>query len=146
MLPDSLLKAAVENAWAPWRVLRIEPIAADDAYALRSRPFPSSARRLVLDDPSRTWVHIDAADGNVISVMDSSRRTYRWLVDGLHRLDFPWLNRAGQTWHVLLVASTMLGFAFSCTGLVLAARRLRAIRARRRTVLTAGSDASGKAS
>jgi hypothetical protein len=146
MLPDSLLKAAVETAWSPWRVLEIRRIAADDAYALRSRPFPSSARRLVLDDPSRTWVHIDAADGNVISVMDSSRRTYRWLVDGLHRLDFPWLNRAGQTWHVLLVACTMLGFAFSCTGIVLAARRVRAIRARRRTVSTAGSGASGKAS
>ena len=146
MLPDSLLEAAVETAWSPSRVLKIEHIAADDPYALRSRPFPSTARRLVLDDPSRTWVHIDAADGNVISVMDSSRRTYRWLVDGLHRLDFPWLNRAGQTWHVALVAATMLGFAFSCTGVVLATRRLRAIRARRRTVSTAGSGASGRAS
>ena len=145
-LPQPLLERAVENAWAPSKVQRVEKLAPDDPYALRSRPFPPSGYRLVLDDASTTWVQIDAANGDVISVMDSSRRLYRWLVDGPHHLDFPWLNRAGSLWHVLLIVATAFGFAFSSTGIVLAARRLRAIDARRRTVSRAGNGASGKAS
>jgi hypothetical protein len=145
-LPQPLLQRAVEDAWAPLKVRRIEKLGPDDPYALRSRPFPRSAYRLILDDASPTWVHIDAANGDVISVMDSSRRLYRWLVDGPHHLDFPWLNRAGPLWHVLLVMATAFGFAFSSTGIVLAARRLRAIDARRRTASRAGSGVSGTAS
>jgi len=125
ILPDELLLAAVRPAWSPSTPLDISTVAANDAYAgPRSNRLPPSARRIRLDDPSRTWVHIDAESGQVISVMDSSRRAYRWLVDGLHTFDFPLLNEAGALWHVLLVLATTIGFGLSCTAVILALKRL----------------------
>lgn len=126
VLPDALLLAAVRSAWTPSAPAAIAAVAANDAYAgPRSNRLPASARRILLEDPSRTWVHIDAESGQVISVMDFSRRVYRWLVDGLHTFDFPLLNRAGMLWHVLLVAATTGGFVLSCTAIVLTFKRLR---------------------
>lgn len=127
-LPDKLLLTAVRSTWAPLGALGISGIAKNDAYAgPRSNPLPASTRRIALDDPSGTWVHVDAESGQVISIMDSSRRAYRWLVDGLHTFDFPLLNKAGALWHVLLVIATTTGFSLSCTAIVMAVRRLRRI-------------------
>jgi hypothetical protein len=125
VISDALLTSAVRRAWLPLNVLRVEHIDSGDAYSLRVRPFPPNTRRLVLDDTTETWVHMDAASGEVISIMDTSRRVHRWLVDGPHTFDFPLLNNAGPLWHVLLLIGTTAGFLFSCTGLVLAFRRLR---------------------
>jgi uncharacterized iron-regulated membrane protein len=124
-LSDAQLLAAVAAGWSPLKPIGIAAIAADDSYRLRIDPLPDSARRVTLNDAEHTWVQIDAADGHVISVLDGSRRVYRWLVDGLHNFDFPVFNRAGVLWHVLLLACTSTGFAFSCLGLVLAVKRVR---------------------
>ncbi len=124
-LPDELVRAAVQVAWSPLRVTELRPISADDAYSLRGKPLPSTTRRLVLDDEAESWVQIDAATGQIVSVLDRSRRVYRWLVDGLHTFDFPLLNKAGSLWHVLLLIGTTSGFALSCTGVVLGFKRLR---------------------
>jgi uncharacterized iron-regulated membrane protein len=91
---------------------------------LRDAPFPAGTLRLQQDDAAATWVHVDPRSGEIIGVMDRSRRVYRWLVDGLHTFDFPPLNRGGA-WHVLLLIATTAGFALSCTGAWLAWRRLR---------------------
>jgi hypothetical protein len=123
-LPHALLAQAAAAAWPGLAVRSMQPIGPDDAYALRGAPFPEGAVRLELDDAARTWVHVDGQTGEVLGVMDRSRRVYRWLVDGLHTFDFPWLNRGGL-WHWLLVACTSAGFTLSLTGAVLAARRLR---------------------
>jgi hypothetical protein len=125
VVPDSLLLSAIQSAWSPLGVLDVRSVAADDAYSLRTKPFPPTTRRIVISDPTQTWVHVDAATGQIISVIDTSRRVYRWLVDGLHTFDFPLLNRAGSLWHVLLLMATTTGFVFSCTGVVLGFRRLR---------------------
>ena len=124
-IPDDWLSSAVHRIWPQLRVVKLDHIDSTDAYSLRVSPFPSTTRRLVLNDESETWVHMDAASGEVISIMDTSRRVHRWLVDGPHTFDFPLLNAAGPLWHVLLLLATTAGFLFSCTGVVLAARRLR---------------------
>lgn len=123
-LPSATLVAAAEAAWVPHRVRRVEPLASDDAYALRGAPYPDGALRLVLDDPAATWLQVDPASGELLSALDGARRWRRWLVDGLHRVDFPLLNRAGDAWHVLLLLGTTVGFVFSMTGVVLAWRRV----------------------
>lgn len=143
-LDSTVLVAAAEAAWAPYRVRGVEPLAPDDDYALRGSPYPPGAVRLRLDDPRDTWLQVDAASGELLSALDAARRRERWLVDGLHRLDFPALNRAGDAWHLLLVLGTSCGFAFTLSGVWLAARRLSG--ALRRTASRAGSAASGTAS
>jgi hypothetical protein len=125
VLPDDLLQSAVQSAWSPLGTIRLDHVAADDPYSLRVNPLPSTTRRIVLNDATQTWVQIDAASGQVVSVLDTSRRVYRWVVDGLHTFDFPMLNRVGSLWHVLLLTATTAGFAFSCTGIVIGAKRLR---------------------
>ena len=133
-LPDDLLLAAVSSAWSPATPLEISAVARNDAYAgPRSNPLPASTRRIRLDDPSGTWVHVDAESGQVLSILDNSRRAYRWLVDGLHTFDFPLLNEAGALWHVLLVMATTTGFALSFTAVVLAIKRLRPVKRRERS-------------
>lgn len=125
LLPDALLLAAVRKAWAPLGVVGIAPIAADDAYGrLRNNPLPETTRRITLADAGETWVHVDAASGRLISVMDRSRRLLRWLFDGLHTFDFPFLNGAGPLWQILMWLALVLGFAFSVSGVVLGSRRL----------------------
>lgn len=124
-VPDELLLAAVQAAWPLQRVVELRRVGPDDAYSLRGAPLPTTARRLVLDDPAGTWIQIDAATGQIISVLDRSRRVYRWLVDGLHTFDFPLLNQHGSLWHVLLIIGTTSGFLLSCTGVVLSFKRLR---------------------
>ena len=125
VIPDILLLSAVQAAWSPVGVLGIQAIAENDAYRVRSNPLPDTARRVVLDDPAHTWVQLDAASGQIISVVDRSRRVYRWLFDGLHSFDFPVFNHTGPLRHVLVLMASAVGFLFSCTGVVIGVKRLK---------------------
>jgi PepSY-associated TM region len=125
MVPDALLRAAALRAWPGTDASTVEHVQESDSYNLRSEPFPIDTRRVQLGDAQQTWVHIDAATGQIVSIYDHRRRVYRWLVDGVHRFDFPLLNRVSGLWHVLLLTAAGLGLAFSMTGVVLAVRRLR---------------------
>jgi hypothetical protein len=125
IIPDKLLLSAVQSAWSPVGVLGIQAIAQNDAYRVRSNPLPDTARRIVLNDRTRTWIQIDAASGQILSVTDTSRRLYRWLVDGLHCFDFPLFNHTGPLRHVLILLATTTGFLFSCTGVVIGVKRFR---------------------
>lgn len=130
-LPDALLVRAAAQAWAPARVSGIGGIAADDAYGrTRSEPLPPGARRIQLADAGKTWVHVDAHSGAVLNQMDASRRAYRWLYTGLHTFDFPWLNRAGPLWEVLMLLALAAGLGLSASAFVLGKRRIQRSAAR----------------
>ncbi|MEZ5498447.1 MAG: PepSY domain-containing protein [Steroidobacteraceae bacterium] len=124
-LETKLLSNAVATGWAPAHIRSSARIGYDDAYNLRINPLPPDAIRFILDDADSTWVQVDAASGEIIAVLDRSRRVHRWLVDGLHNFDFPWLNRAAPLWHILLLVGTTSGFLLAASGVVLGFRRLR---------------------
>lgn len=124
-IPDGSLLAAARAASPSSRPLRIEAISPDDAYQVLSSPLPVSARRIVLDDRRRTWIEIDSASGEILSVTDYRSRARRWWVSGLHDLDFPLLDRAGPMRQILVVLASAVGFGFSLTGIVLVVKRLR---------------------
>ena len=125
VISDELILASVQSAWSPVRVGGLQEITADDAYRLRTVPWPQTAKRVVLADAGKTWVQIDAASGQIVSIMDTSRRVHRWIVAGPHNLDFPIFNKADPLRHILILAATSIGFLFSCTGIVLGVKRLR---------------------
>ena len=130
VLPESLVARAVAAAWAPVPVRGVAPVPADDAYAhTRSEPLPDGALRVRLGDAAQTWVHVDPRSGQIVSLMDASRRRYRWLYTGLHTFDFPILNRWGTLWRWLMLAALASGFGLSVSALVLARRRLARKRA-----------------
>jgi hypothetical protein len=70
------------------------------------------------------WFDIDGSNGALIEQLDQSRRAYRWLYAGLHRLDFPILTARPALRTGLIVVLCSCGFIFSLTGIAIAARRL----------------------
>jgi hypothetical protein len=93
-----------------------------DNYAIASIVENAPVYRIICGD---VWYDIDAANGALSQKTDPSRRTYRWLYQALHTLDFPALTARPMLRTVLVVSLCGIGFVFSLTGLVIGWRRLR---------------------
>jgi hypothetical protein len=82
------------------------------------------AYRAILGDEQRTRLYIDPISGVVLSAVDSNSRRYRWLHEGLHRMDFTPTLRARPVWDGVMLF-LMCGVATVCsTGAILGIRRL----------------------
>lgn len=128
ILPENLIARATMSTWPDQRVSSLTFVEPDDVYTrLRSSRLPPSAMRSILDDKRKTWVHIDAATGDLISIMDRSRRLNRWLFNGLHSLDFPGFTDKRPLWDIVVVLLMLIGIAFSVTGVRIGYRRLRRV-------------------
>ncbi|MFT5133300.1 MAG: putative iron-regulated membrane protein [Gammaproteobacteria bacterium] len=126
VLPKSLVQEGVKAAWPEYTIQSVEEMRLEDVYRqVRQNELPMSTIRVKLDDPAETWVHVDAASGEIASVMDRSRRLYRWLYNGLHSLDFPGLTEHRPLWDIIILSLLTLGFIFSSTGAYLGIRRLK---------------------
>jgi uncharacterized iron-regulated membrane protein len=116
---------AVKEAWPNLKIQTTERPDESDIYgALREGALPSNTLRVILEDPLQTWVHVDMVSGRIVSVMDRSRRQYRWLFNGLHSLDFPSLANHRPAWDVVIFLLLGLGFLFCITGVVIGMKRL----------------------
>ncbi|MGJ4931219.1 PepSY domain-containing protein [Bradyrhizobium sp. HKCCYLS2038] len=103
------------------RSAEVEP---GDDYHLASDVPGAPVHRVVCGE---TWYHVDGATGAVLERLDPSRRTYRWLYQALHTLDFPTLLGHATLRTLLIVGLCAAGFAFSLTGVVIGWRRLRSL-------------------
>jgi hypothetical protein len=97
-------------------------VSARDNYPVSASMPGAPVYRSICGD---VWFHIDGATGTIISRLDPSRRTYRWLYTALHTLDFPILRDYPKVRSVLIVVLCAIGFMFSITGMVIGWRRLR---------------------
>jgi PepSY-associated TM region len=78
--------------------------------------------RLVL--ASGTRYYLDSVSGMLVAKLDAESRAYRWLHEGLHRLDFAAWLRARPQWDLLMLL-LMSGVTMVCvTGAYLGYRRL----------------------
>lgn len=119
------IRRAIIAAWPEQKVVSLKVVPDDDAYTnLREGQLPAGTIRAVLDDSNSTWIHLDAFSGEVLSVMDRGRRVYRWLFNGLHSLDFPWLAKHRPVWDIVMFIGLFAGFSVSVTGTVIGLRRL----------------------
>ncbi len=124
--PDTVLSQAIQSAWPQAPVRQISGIPADDSYGrLITEPLPEASRRVVLGDSPPTWVHVDATSGQIIQVMDRSRRIYRWLFYALHTFDVPGLSAMPGIRQALMLALLAAGLLLSVTGAVIGIKRLR---------------------
>ena len=122
-LTDEDIEAAVKNAWPNAGIVATTEVATNDVYAhLREGSLGSHVRRTVLDDARATWVHVDPSTGRILSVMDRSRRLYRWLFNGLHSFDFPVIVNRRPLWDLTMIALLLGGFVFSATSVVIGYR------------------------
>jgi len=88
-------------------------------YGTAHNPRLLPGLRVVVDDPAQTWLHIDMKTGQLIELMDHSRRVYRWLFHGLHSWDMPFLLEHDRQRKILLLVFCIAGFLFSLSGVYL---------------------------
>lgn len=88
--------------------------------------------RIRYGDPQRTWLYLDPQRGVIASRLERSSRWNRWLYNGFHSLDFPFMYYKRPLWDVAVILLSLGGIAMSVTSALPAWRRLtrhgRAIR------------------
>ena len=82
--------------------------------------------RVRYTDPQRTWLYLDPAQGSVVQRSERVTRLRRWLYQGFHSLDFPFLYFERPLWDIVVIALSVGGTALSVTTMLPAWRRLRA--------------------
>jgi uncharacterized iron-regulated membrane protein len=81
--------------------------------------------RAVFDDDAQTWFHISPVTGDILGRTDASRRTYRWLFNALHSLDFRLLLMYRPAWDIVVWLLSILGTIVSVSGVVIGWRYLK---------------------
>ena len=92
-----------------------------DSRGTRSLP----VLRVRYEDSDRTWLYLDPARGGIALRTDDTRRLLRWLYQGLHSLDFPFLYYERPLWDAVVIVLSIGGAVVSATTLVPTWRRLR---------------------
>jgi uncharacterized iron-regulated membrane protein len=108
------------------RIASITVLTEPDAYWYSvDDEVPLPVLRIKFDDRARTWAHIDPVTGELLGSIDARGRVYRWLYDGLHRLDFgPLLNHPpARQWMIWLLS--LAGLVISISSIWIGWRRLR---------------------
>ena len=96
----------------------------DNYYYGRHKPKPLPVLRILFDDPLETALYINLENGAIESRADQRKRWKRWLYNGLHSLDVPFLWERRPLWDVVVLSLMVIGLTFSLTGVVLGWRRL----------------------
>lgn len=126
LLDQQALKVIVAQAARPYSitesrvVTRYEPYYVDRANQLRL-----PALFLRLDDPQRSIFYLDLSTGRVARSYSRWERLDRWLYEGLHDFDLPWLYRHRPLWDMIVILCLSGGLWLSITGIIIATRRVR---------------------
>ena len=91
---------------------------------------PSGSRALPVlrvryADANETWLYLDPGRGGIVQRSGKVSRLRRWLYQGFHSLDFPFLYFKRPLWDVVVIALSIGGTVLSITTLLPAFRRLR---------------------
>jgi hypothetical protein len=99
--------------------------AGDDYYYSGHEQRSLPVYRVVLNDRGQNRYYLNADSLQLIDKIDTERRWYRWLFEGLHRFDFAAALRQRPWWDVLML--TLLGGVTvgAFTGVYIGYRRLR---------------------
>ncbi len=127
-LAEAEIRKGIKLAWPNAEITALYSVPENDRYtSLREGALPRGTLRIELDDEQATWIHVNANNAEIISVMDRSRRVYRWLYNGLHSLDFPGFVNKRPLWISVMTVLMMGGLIFSITGIVISIRHLRRV-------------------
>ena len=131
VLEPSRVSAVVSSAFPKANIEKWSIVPPGDTYtALREGTLPPGTIRVELSDKDETWLHIDSRSGEILSVIDRSRRLYRWLYNGLHSLDIPGLANRRPLWDIVMLVLLLAGFITSSTGVVIGMKRALSLRSK----------------
>jgi hypothetical protein len=118
--------AAAHAAMPGVKVAAAEVLSEYDAYYYdrwHARPLP--VLRVQHEDPEGTWLYVDPQHGQIALRHTRLSRLNRWLYNGLHSLDFPFLYNRRPAWDIVLIVLSAGGIALAMTTMAPAWRRLR---------------------
>ncbi len=75
-------------------------------------------------DAQQTWLYVDPSRGAIVQRSEKVTRLRRWLYQGLHSLDFPFLYYKRPLWDIVVIALSLGGLALSVTTVKPASLRL----------------------
>ena len=93
----------------------------------RTDPLP--VLRVRYADEHKTWLYLDPGRGGIVLQSVQISRLRRWLYQGLHNLDFPFLYFRRPLWDIVAIVLSIGGTALSITTVLPALRRLRRLAA-----------------
>jgi hypothetical protein len=88
-----------------------------------SRPLP--VLRVRYQDEHATWLYLDPQRGGIVQRSSSVSRLRRWLYQGLHSFDFPFLYFHRPLWDLVVIVLSVGGTVLSFTTMLPAWRRLK---------------------
>ena len=77
-----------------------------------------------MNDADNTRYYVDPGSARVVATYSSRNWVNRWLYNGLHSLNFPWLYNYRPLWDIVVITLMLGGTALCVTSLVLAWRVL----------------------
>lgn len=97
-----------------------------DAYYRMGHYQPLPVLRVKYADPTETWLYIDPQRGTIALRVQQHNRNRRWLYNGLHKLDLPWIydNDRRGLWAASIVVLSVGGLVLSVTTVLPMFRRL----------------------
>ena len=81
--------------------------------------------RITFSDASKTSYDINAQTTEILASQDSNSRVYRWLFNGLHRMDIPPLGDNLLARRITIFVLSAGGILLTVTVILLGWRRLR---------------------
>jgi hypothetical protein len=119
------ISRVIGAAWSGSTIFHTSVVQPLDTYThLREGQLPGGTVRVELADTASTWIHVDVHSGEILSLVDRSRRLYRWLFNGLHSLDIPGLVERRPLWDLVMLLLLSSGLLASVTGVVVGSKRL----------------------
>jgi hypothetical protein len=87
-----------------------------------ARPLP--VLRVRYADAQQTWLYLDPGRGGIVQRSEKVTRLRRWLYQGLHSLDFPFLYYKRPLWDIVVIVLSIGGLVLSATTMTPSWRRL----------------------
>lgn len=119
-----MISRGIAGGWPGEAVPAPASVAPTDLYAL-AEGWPASALRFVDPTHGRPDIVVDGATGQILTVLNGSRKSYAWIYYALHTFNFPGLTEHQVLRQAIALVPLLLGFVFSITGVVLGYQRLR---------------------
>ena len=96
----------------------------DRYYLDRTRRLPLPVILAEATTGQQTRYYIDPRTARIVQTYNSSNWVNRWLYNGLHSLNFPWLYNYRPLWDIVVITLMLGGTALCVTSLILAWRVL----------------------
>jgi hypothetical protein len=94
----------------------------DRYYLDRTRQQPLPVLQALMNDEAHTRYYIDPKTASIVGTFSDRNFARRWLYNGLHSFNFPWLYNYRPLWDIVVITFMLGGTALCVTSLVLAWR------------------------